>query len=239
MIPRRFAIASKEVSVQQFRQFVKANNRYKPDRDTEDALRRLSPDPDGPWIGASWYTAAAYCNWLSEQERLPKDEWCYQVNKNGLYAEGMTIPANVLERKGYRLPTEAEWEYACRAGTLTSSYYGVSVELLGKYAWYQATSKERTWPAGSLQPNDLGLFDMLGNVYEWCQDGKGANRPKQGTISIDLIRTDEAVLEHPIRMCRGGMFAQLARDIRSTHRAGDIPSLESIYNGFRLARTCN
>ena len=82
----------------------------------------------------------------------------------------MTIPADVLKRTGYRLPTEAEWEYACRAGTVTSRYYGVSVELLGKYAWYQANSQDHAWPGGSLLPNDLGLFDMLGNVFEWVQD---------------------------------------------------------------------
>ena len=86
------------------------------------------------------------------------------------YAEGMTIPADVLQRTGYRLPTEAEWEYACRAGAVTSRYYGHSIDLLDAYAWYQANSKDHAWPCGSLFPNDLGLFDMLGNVYEWCQD---------------------------------------------------------------------
>ena len=101
---------------------------------------------------------------------MPKDQWCYLPNEDGAYDEGMTIPADVLKRTGYRLPTEAEWEYACRAGTITSRYYGLSIDLLGKYAWYQANSQDHAWPCGSLLPNDLGLFDMLGNVYEWCQD---------------------------------------------------------------------
>ena len=79
----------------------------------------------------------------------------------------MTIPADVLRRTGYRLPTEAEWEYACRSGTITSRYYGVSTDLLAKYAWYQANSQDHAWSGGSLLPNELGLFDMLGNVYEW------------------------------------------------------------------------
>ena len=119
---------------------------------------------------ADWYSAAHYCNWLSEQEGLPKDQWCYLPNEAGAYAEGMSIPADVLERTGYRLPTEAEWEYACRAGAVTSRYYGHSIDLLDAYARYQANSKEHAWACGSLFSNDLGLFDMLGNVCEWCQD---------------------------------------------------------------------
>ena len=95
----------------------------------------------------------------------------------------MSIPADVLERTGYRLPTEAEWEYACRAGAVTSRYYGHSIDLLDAYARYQANSKEHAWTCGSLFPNDLGLFDMLGNEYEWCQDSSNASKPrKEGNL---------------------------------------------------------
>jgi formylglycine-generating enzyme required for sulfatase activity len=151
----------------------------------------------------------------------------------------MTIPANALERKGYRLPTEAEWEYACRAGTVTSRYYGVSAELLGKYAWYQPNSQERARPAGTLLPNDLGLFDMLGNVYEWCQDWKGATLPNTLGVYRDDVVADERVIDKRDRMCRGAMFTALLREVRSAHRAGDLPTFENIYNGFRIARTCD
>ena len=121
-------------------------------------------------IRMTWYEAAAYCNWLSEQEGIPKQQWCYEPNDSGEYGEGMKPAADFLDRTGYRLPTEAEWEYACRAGAATSRYYGRSEELLVRYAWYSVNSKERTWPVGSLRPNDLGLFDMHGNVWNWCQD---------------------------------------------------------------------
>ena len=170
-IPRSYAIAATEVTIPQFQKFLKSSSISIPRYNLQASfLAKYSPDPDGPWIAPDWYTAAHYCNWLSEQEGLPRDQWCYQPAKEGGYAEGMTIPADVLLRRGYRLPTNAEWEYACRSGTITSRYYGVSTELLPLYARYQANSREHAWACGSLLPNDLGLFDMLGNEYEWVND---------------------------------------------------------------------
>ena len=165
IIPRRFAIATQEVTVEQYQEFVKENP-----VDDHANNDRYSPDPKGPMNGVSWYHAAAYCNWLSRKENLPE---CYEPNERGQYAEGMKIRADVLQRTGYRLPTEAEWEYGCRAGAGTSRYYGSNVDLLGRYAWYLATSGDRAWACGSLLPNNLGLFDMLGNVHEWCQEQDG------------------------------------------------------------------
>ncbi len=153
-------------------------------------------------IGFTWYMAAHYCNWLSEQEGLPKDQWCYLPNEAGAYAEGMSIPADVLERTGYRLPTEAEWEYACRAGAVTSRYYGHSIDLLDAYAWYQANSKEHAWTCGSLLPNDLGLFDMLGNEFEWVQDSMRRSMPEKKGIFSDIISISESINERTL-VCFG------------------------------------
>jgi formylglycine-generating enzyme required for sulfatase activity/tetratricopeptide (TPR) repeat protein len=234
-IPRRFAIADREVTLAQFQRFLKTHTESRL-LVSPDVLNRFSPDPDGPWIGPAWYTAAQYCNWLSEQEGIPRNQWCYEPAERG-YIEGMTIPADALRRTGYRLPTEAEWEYACRSGTVTGRYYGQSVDLLGRYAWYQANSQERAWSCGSLLPNDLGLFDMLGNVYEWMNDTFGAPRPSAKGRYSDILDRSEYVLEKLPRLLLGGSFVNPPAGVRVPGRRGNAPSLRDASYGFRLART--
>ena len=176
-------------------------------------------------IVVTWYRAAAYCNWLSEQERIPKKQWCYVPNTKGRYAEGMTIPEDVLERRGYRLPTEAEWEYACRAGSVTSRYYGRSEGLLGQYAWNRTnTGGDRTSPCGELLPNDLGLFDLLGNVYEWCQDRYESYRLDQNNTIYDSIDINEPLSDTHPRVLRGGAFDYRPDVVRSASRGWFEPS---------------
>ena len=147
----------------------------------------------------------------------------------------MKIRADALGRTGYRLPTEAEWEYACRAGAGTSRYFGVNRDLLGKYAWYQATSQDHAWRCGSLKPNDLGLFDMLGNVIEWCQERPPTYRPDRDGTMLDNITTQEYV--NTDRLLRGGAFYYPPAFVRSAVRDWLAPSLRITYFGFRLART--
>jgi serine/threonine protein kinase/formylglycine-generating enzyme required for sulfatase activity/tetratricopeptide (TPR) repeat protein len=234
VIPRRFAIAAREVTVEQFRRFVKAIPRFEV---PASILNRKTPDPGGPTIVGPWYAAAAYCNWLSEQEGLPKDQWCYVTNAAGVYAEGMSIPADILVRTGYRLPTDAEWEYACRAGAVTSRYYGNSIALLDAYARYQPKSKDHAWSCGGLLPNDLGLFDMLGNMYEWCQDDLNASRPRRHGIYNDLIYENEYIHESNPRLLRSGTYDLQPADVRSAHRNGVVPAYRNSGFGFRPART--
>jgi serine/threonine protein kinase/formylglycine-generating enzyme required for sulfatase activity/tetratricopeptide (TPR) repeat protein len=239
VIPRRFAIAAREVTVEQFQRFLKLANisidRYLV---SSNFLDKYSPDPLGPWVGPNWYTAAHYCNWLSEQEGLPKDQWCYVPNEAGAYADGMSIPADVLQRTGYRLPTEAEWEYACRAGAVTSRYYGASVDLLEAYARYQANSKDHAWACGSLLPNDLGLFDMLGNAFEWCQDNLIASDTFKPAMISDVVIKSTSLDEKNRRVLRGGTFFSQPASVRSALRIRFAPAYRLTDYGFRPSRTC-
>jgi formylglycine-generating enzyme required for sulfatase activity len=157
-IGRSFALAATAVTKEQFLRFLP--------RFSHDQMHRY-PDPTCPIGGVVWYEAAVYCNWLSDQEGIPRDQWCYETNARGQVTK---LKANYLSLTGYRLPTEAEWEYACRAGAVTSRSYGETAELLDRYAWYYDNAPERTRPVGGKKPNDLGFFDLHGNVYTWCQE---------------------------------------------------------------------
>ena len=105
------------------------------------------------------------------------------------------------------------------------------------YAWYQANSKEHAWTCGSLFPNDLGLFDMLGNMYEWCQDSSNASKPAKEGIYNDIINISESIIEKNPRLLRGGSFDDHPANVRSAGRSWDAPSNRSTFNGFRPSRT--
>ena len=150
----------------------------------------------------------------------------------------MKIKPDALRLGGYRLPTEAEWEYACRAGAKTSRSYGASLDLLGRYAWYNATSQDRAWSCGSLQPNELGLFDMLGNLYEWCQEVARIYPPDRNGKINENIHIQLLVDDANPRLLRGGAFDSRPAYVRSAFRFGNQPSNRGTDNGFRPSRTC-
>jgi eukaryotic-like serine/threonine-protein kinase len=142
----------------------------------------------------TWYDAVEYCNWLTDRDGIAKDQLCYQPNSESKFAAGMRLAEDHLSRIGYRLPSEAEWEYACRAGTITSRDYGEADDLLPQYARFQLNSSKKLWPVGSLAPNALGLFDTLGNALEWCEDTdhpqkQGADKPDDSVVSDFEIRS--------------------------------------------------
>jgi len=231
-ISHNIAIAAREVTVEQFQRFLKVSPRV-----LVKNHERFSPVPTCPMNSVSWYDAAAYCNWLSKQDEIPEDQWCYGPNEQGDYADGVKLMSNAENRKGYRLPSGAEWEYSCRAGAATAYSFGEPWQLLEKYAWYNKNAPNQTQPVGSLKPNDLGLFDLHGNVFEWCQDALRAALEKEEKttdthISLSIFISDK----HP-RQSRGGSFLNPPAGVRSAIRNWYAPTNRHTSIGFRPART--
>lgn len=134
--------------------------------------------------------------------------------------------------KHYRLPTEAEWEYAVRAGTTTKYFFGDDKELLAQYGWYAKNSGNRTHPVGQLKPNPWGLYDVYGNVWEWLQDLYDENY-YQYSPDIDPPGPSEGIN----RAVRGGGWNVIARFCRSANRDWYAPDNRLGRLGFRLVRT--
>jgi formylglycine-generating enzyme required for sulfatase activity len=203
-----FALSSEDVTVEQFQRF---REDYEPDK-------QFAPTKECPAISVSWYDAAAYCNWLSKREGIGEGQWCYEPNKDGKYAEGMKIKAGYLGLKGYRLPTGAEWEYACRAGSTVVYSFGEPAELLERYGWFDRNSLGQVHPCGKLKPNDLGLFDMHGNVWQWMHD------------------SDEVFARASFRASRGGSWRLDAGYCRAADSYRCTTDYRHDGLGFRLAR---
>jgi formylglycine-generating enzyme required for sulfatase activity len=221
VIPRSYAIMTRPVTMAEWQEFRKD----RPDV-AGDYLERYSAGPAGPMIQVNWFMAAQYCNWLSKKEGIPAKEWCYQES-----ARGVIKPySDYLRRTGYRLPSEAEWEYACRAGAVSSRYYGALISLLSRYAHFLANSQDRTWSVGQKRPNDLGLFDMHGNVWTWCQESPFRYPPGR-------VEDNEIIRDINSRVLRGASFFVQAPDVRSANRNIDAPANRDVNIGVRVART--
>nr|NCR38281.1 formylglycine-generating enzyme family protein [Microcystis aeruginosa S11-05]NCR51791.1 formylglycine-generating enzyme family protein [Microcystis aeruginosa S11-01] len=161
-------------------------------------------NPQNPVENVSWNGAQAFCQKLSQ-----------------------------ITGKTYRLPTEAEWEYACRAGTTTRYYFGDDANQLGDYAWGGENSNGTTHPVGQKKPNGWGLYDMSGNVWEWCEDDwhdSYAGAPDDGTAWIDNDNRSQS------RKClRGGSWPDSPNLRRSADRGRGSPGRHVSNYGFRVA----
>jgi hypothetical protein len=136
--------------------------------------------------------------------------------------------------QGYRLPTAAEMEYAIRAGAVTSRFFGETEDLLPKYSWYMKNAQQLTWPVGILKPNDFGLFDVQGNVFNWCQE-RWRTAPRAASDDLEDLALDVEPKRH--RKIRGASFASRVPQVRSASGYFLEPEDDITYNGIRVART--
>ncbi len=160
---------------------------------------------DHPVETVTWDEAVEFCRKLSELE------------------------PEKAARRSYRLPTEAEWEYACRAGSGTAYCFGNDPTLLGQYAWYKDNANSQTHPVGRLRPNAWGLYDMHGNVMEWCQDGYAEDYYK-GSPKVD----PPGPADKERKVLRGGSWLMADRWCRSAHRDWFDHTNRSYQVGFRV-----
>lgn len=161
--------------------------------------------PSHPAESVTWNAAAAFCRKLSQ---LVNEETAGYI---------------------YRLPTEAEWEYACRAGTETTFSFGDNEVRLEKFAWHDANARKKTHPVGKLFPNGWGLYDMHGNVWEWCADW-------HGEYLNDPLTDPIGPATGTYRVCKGGSFGFTAWSCRSSNRYGNTPDSKIADLGFRVVR---
>ncbi|MEL6346430.1 MAG: bifunctional serine/threonine-protein kinase/formylglycine-generating enzyme family protein [Myxococcota bacterium] len=172
-------------------------------------------DPHRPVAQVSWLDAIRFANQLSAQHGLKA---AYRF-ESGVVRWDRTA-------NGFRLPTEAEWEYACRAGTTQARW---SSAPIGSVAWYADNSNEQTHPVGQKAANPWGLVDLLGNVYEWCFDRLGAYQP-------DDVLEPAGASAGALRVLRGGSYRSAANDLRAAFRNGREPDFRHPSVGLRLAR---
>ena len=170
-------------------------------------LSRFSGNPQNPVESVTWFNAQEFCEKLSQ-----------------------------LTRKNYRLPTEAEWEYACRAGTKTRFSFGDDKEQLGDYAWVDGNSNNTTHPVGEKRPNPWGIYDMHGNVWEWCADSyheSYADKPDNIKENGSIPWTDNNITNASSIIRRGGSWCRDPLAYSSAYRGKSVADIRNDI-GFRV-----
>ncbi len=207
-----FAMARLPVTRQLYRQIVGRSAEQWPTGADDDRL---------PATHIDWFAAIDFCNALSQHAGLRA---CYRRHGQAVEWE--------REANGYRLPTEAEWEYAARAGTTTRWFFGDDPKALDRHAWWAENAGGQVHPVGEKEANPWGLHDIIGNTYEWCWDWYAAY-PAAATATVADPAGPAA---GSLRVLRGGAFWDVPGDLRSAVRDVNGPEDRNYDFGFRCVR---
>lgn len=210
-----FKISKFEVTVWQWNEYLKAN-KLKPNKKPSWGW-----NDNFPINNISWNEAVAYCNWLSSKEKL---EPAYSK-------KGPNYVCN-FNANGYRLPTEAEWEYAAKGGKLSKDYKYSGNNTAEKVAWYKPNSKNSPHTIGTKSPNELGIYDMSGNVWEWCNDWYSESyydvSPNNNPTGPEMGQK---------KAVRGGSWDSELNYLRPANRICTFPTETHEFYGFRIAQS--
>ncbi len=233
-----FYIAEHETTVAQYREFAKATGKEMPPAPSQEWMKthvhtmKYYTSPAQTWWGwqdqlpmhhVNWYEAIEYCNWLSEKNGLEK---CYTEDPD----KGWIID---LTKNGYRLPTEAEWEYAARGGNKSQNFKYSGSNDPTEVAWYDDTSGQKSpQEVKQKKPNELGIYDMSGNVWEWCNDYYAADYYKKSPTKNPFNDKFSAY-----RVLRGGSWHYRVEYATVADRDGPEPKFTNYNYGFRIAKT--
>jgi len=176
LIDRVFFVGTKEISEANWSAYTIAIREQTSEAAGDNTIASPNDRSDLPAVNISWCEAARYCNWLSEQEGIPKSQWCFQPNSEGKYAVGMKAKENFLELDGYRLLTDSEWEFTCRAGTRSVYFHGNSTKFATGYVTIPQISDSREWALNAdyrlslPKPNGWGIAGMCTGANELVYD---------------------------------------------------------------------
>ncbi len=233
-LTRPFALLDREITVEELIAFSPLYARF---------MRQFDAKPADAGFGADWYDAVGFCRWLGQRSGLPEGDQSYAAPEaldKQEYAREPNPAANWLPRnwplepgrRGFRLPTESEWEVASRAGARTAYGFGSDVSLLGRFGWFTENSGKLGHPPGELRPSIRGLFDLHGNRFEWTHDWYGGF---EETATVDSLGPKEG----SSRVFRGGGWGNDAANCRAASRSTNDPTFRANSGGFRLALSLN
>ena len=218
-----FYIGKYEVTLSEYSLFLEAKGQTRASETVAPEMKEL------PVTNVTWWDAIAYCNWLSEMEGLAVAYRLLGEPEEGqlLDSEGK-ITTDVANVVGYRLPTEAEWEFAARGGILSRGFIYSGSDDPDQVAWHPSNSGGEAQDVGKKVPNELGIFDMSGNVWEWCSDWHA--------LYSDSERINPYVSSGTLKPIRGASFGDEVTCSRVSYRGYVYPDNANDFFGFRVCR---